>query len=101
MSKAATTEELATLHKQVAESLSADLTAIEAIEDPAVKARLRIEARAQAMTFLKNNNITAAQGNGELDKLKEALANKKKAAPSGISAQALDEAAELYGQRIQ
>lgn len=100
MTQAATTEELAGLHKQVAESLIADLAAIEAIEDPALKARLRIEARAQAMTFLKNNNVTAAQGNSELDALKQALQNKRRHM-AALSPQALEEAAELYDQRLQ
>jgi hypothetical protein len=98
MSKAATTDELSALHREVATSLVEDLKGIETIEDPALRAKLRVEARAQAITFLKNNNITAAKGNTELDALAQALANKAKGRTSGLTPQALDEAAALHAQ---
>lgn len=101
MSKAATTEDLAGIHKKVADSLREDLEAIETIEDPVLRVKLRLEARAQAMTFLKNNNITAAAGNSEMNALQQALDNKRKAKAPGLTPQALDEAAELYGARLQ
>jgi hypothetical protein len=92
--KAATTEDLGSLHKAVADALVEDL----ASEDPVV----RSTARAQAISFLKNNNITAGKGNAELAALEEALA-KQKAQRQGvtprISAAALEEAAELAAAR--
>ncbi len=107
MSKeAATTEELAGLHKAVAETLIADLTTApekdEDVELKIAKIKLRHEARAHAISFLKNNNITAAQGNKDLEALQEAL-NKQRAnrTPGRLSDSALDEAAESYGQRLQ
>jgi hypothetical protein len=101
MTKAATTEELSTLHKQVAESLVEDLTSAASIEDPALRAAVRKEARAQAIAFLKNNNITAAQGNNELNALQQALTARKaaKAKPVAVPQEALDEAADLFAAR--
>lgn len=101
MTKAATTEELAALHRQVAESLAADLQSAADIEDPAIRAAVRKDARAQAIAFLKNNNVTAAQGNEELSALQRALANKRTARQPALSPQALDEAAELAASRLQ
>jgi hypothetical protein len=115
--KAATTEELSDLHKRVAESLVEDLNiqapAIEDGDDTDVKReklalmelsiKARHDARAHAITFLKNNNITAAQGNAEMSALKAALANRKQPPlpARGIPQHALDEAAELYGKTVQ
>jgi hypothetical protein len=107
MSKeAATTEELAGLHKQVAESLVADITLPpvegEAVELKIAKLRMRHDARAQAITFLKNNNITAAQGNKDLDALAQALTEQRNRRSGGaLSDTALDEAADIYGARLQ
>lgn len=101
MTKAATTEDLASLHKQVADSLVADLTAANDIEDPALRAAVRKDARAQAIAFLKNNNVTAAQGNEELSALQQALRNKRNARQPALTPQALDEAAELAASRLQ
>jgi hypothetical protein len=102
MTKAATTEELASLHNQVSTSLKEDLDACKDIEDPAVRAAVRERTRAQAITFLKNNNITAAQGNDEMAALQRALAEKTKARKATtISPAALEEAAEIASARLQ
>jgi len=105
MSKeAATTEELASLHKAVAETLVADLTVKtdkdDDVELKIAKIKLRHEARAHAITFLKNNNITAAQGNADLDALQAAL-NKQRSqrTPGKLPQSSLDEAAELFAAR--
>ena len=100
MSKAATNEELALLHKEVATSLAADLKDAESIEDPAVRIAARRDARAQAITFLKNNSITAAKGDGELAELQAALAAKRKPS-SKISQKSLDDMAADFGDRLQ
>lgn len=56
---------------------------------------------AAAITLLKNNNVTAGKGNQELDALRQALENKRTARRPTLSAAALEEAAELFGQRVQ
>jgi hypothetical protein len=111
--KAATTEELASLHATVATTLAEDLTmttpAIEADDDTETKKqklvlmelaiKARHDARAHAITFLKNNNITAEQGNAELAELQKQLAKQREKRPTTITPAALDEAAEAFGQR--
>lgn len=113
--KAATTEELSSLHATVAQTLADDLTlttpAIEADDDQDTKRlklslqelaiKARHDARAHAITFLKNNNITAAADNEDLAELKKQLDAQRKQRPTAISTSALDEAAELYGTRLQ
>jgi hypothetical protein len=114
--KAATTEELASLHATVAQTLADDLTletpAIEADDDQETKRqkmtmmelaiKARHDARAHAITFLKNNNITAAEDNAEMAELQRKLAEQRKQRPERtIPQDALDAAAEAYGQRLQ
>jgi hypothetical protein len=114
--KAATTEELASLHATVAQTLVEDLSlttpAVEAGDDQETKRlklslqelaiKARHDARAHAITFLKNNNITAAEDNAELAELQRKLSESRKQRPAqAISADALDEAAGIYGQRLQ
>lgn len=107
MSKA-TEDSLGTLHGAVANALT-DIVANGVKEvirgrgedgDQVVTVPASPAYLAAAITFLKNNNITAGKGNAELDALKAALENKRRA-KAPISAQALDEAAELFGQRVQ
>lgn len=107
MSKA-TDEDLGALHGAVARALTEVIAdgvtevirgkgkdaADQVVKTPASPAYL-----AAAITFLKNNNITAAQGNTELDALKQALENKRKAKAPVMSQAALDEAVELFGQQ--
>jgi hypothetical protein len=114
--KAATTEELASLHATVATTLAEDLTLKTpeiqegddhetkklklALQELAIKARH--DARAHAITFLKNNNITAAEDNAEMAELQRKLAEQRKQRPERtIPQDALDAAAEAYGQRLQ
>lgn len=100
MGKPATTEELSDLHAHVAKTLTEDLTADISGDDPellALRIKARHEARAQAITFLKNNNITAGKGNAELDALQQALAEKRKRAKT-LDPKALEEAAALHAQ---
>ena len=106
MSKA-TDEDLGTLHGAVAKALTTVIT--EGVKevvrgrgedaDTVVEAPASAAYFAAAITFLKNNNITAAQGNTELDALKQALENKRKAKAPVMSQAALDEAVELFGQQ--
>lgn len=71
---AATDRALGDLHKLVAESLANDLAAAAEIEDPAIRVACIEKARAQAITFLKNNSITAdIESNDDLRKLKDQL----------------------------
>jgi hypothetical protein len=116
MSKAATTEELSGIHKHVSNTLVEDLhltvPKIEDIDDDETRKlklrladtvlRLRHDARAHAITFLKNNSITASEGNAEMSALKAALKNRARQPRAGvIPQQALDEAADLYGNSLQ
>jgi hypothetical protein len=102
MSKA-TEDELGALHGAIARSLTTVITAgVEEVvgkgEDAVVvKGPASAAYFAAAITLLKNNNITAAQGNHALDALKQALANKKNAKAPVLTKQSLEEAAELFG----
>lgn len=87
---AATDKELGELHKLVAEGLALDLANAQEIEDVAVRAATIKEVRAQAIAFLKNNNITAdVQTNAALAGLKEQLAAKRQSRPRAELADAL------------
>jgi hypothetical protein len=117
MSKSATTEDLSGLHKEVAETLKQDLTRdipeLSDDDEPETKVlklrmqelvlKLRHDARAHAITFLKNNNITAATGNEEMESLAKALEEQRqrRASNGAIPQQALDDAAAEYGARLQ
>ena len=75
---AASDRALGELHKLVAESLAEDLAKAADIEDDALRIACIEKARAQAITFLKNNNITAdIESNDDLRKLKEQLAERR------------------------
>lgn len=101
MSKA-TDKDLGELHGALARALT-DVVAAgvstvvdgEVVKMPASPAYL-----AAAITFLKNNNITAGKDDSELDALKQALEQKRRRGPA-LSQQALDEAAALFDQRLQ
>lgn len=105
MSKA-TEDDLSALHGAVASALTTVIT--DGVDTPVkgaegevtvVKTPASAAYYAAAITFLKNNNITAGRGNAELDALKQALENKRNARAPTLTPQALDEAAELFGQR--
>lgn len=106
MSKA-TEDDLASLHGVVADALTQVISnGVNVIvgkgEEAAVVNQPAPAAYfAAAITLLKNNNITAAKGNAELDQLKQALENKRKARPPVLTPQALDEAAALFGNQLQ
>lgn len=106
MSKA-TEDDLGALHGAVARALTEVITegvamTVKVGEDTeTVKAPAPASYFAAAITLLKNNNITAAKGNAELDQLKQALENKRRAKAPVLSPEALDEAAELFGNRLQ
>lgn len=102
--KAATTDELAALHATVAQTLVEDLSVK---DEPEAEIELRIarlkqrhDARAHAIAFLKNNNITAASDSEDLAALQREL-SKQRSSRSEIPQAALDEAAEAFGQRLQ
>jgi hypothetical protein len=99
----ATEDDLSALHGAVAQALTSAIsegvkevvrgkgeTPDEIVEVPAPAAYF-----AAAITFLKNNNITAARGNAELDALKSALENRRN--KPALTPAALDEAAALFG----
>lgn len=102
MSKA-TENDLAELHGAVARALTTIVAGtVTEVEGEQVMVPASPAYLAAAITFLKNNNITAGKGNEELDALKQALERKRNAkAPTRISPEALDEAAELFGTRLQ
>lgn len=113
--KAATNEELASLHSQVAATLVEDLgrevPKVEGTEDPETKnlllrmqelvLKLRHDARAHAITFLKNNNITAAEDNAALSELQDQLRKQRENRGGTIPQAALDDAAAAYGHTVQ
>lgn len=110
MTDKATEESLGSLHGAVARALTDVVTEGATVvlrgkggqPDEVVKETVSPAYLAAAITFLKNNNITAGKGNAELDALKQALERKRTAkAPSRITPEALDEAAELFGNRLQ
>lgn len=102
----ATVDDLGGLHSAVARALKSvvedgvpvvtrDAEGNERIEKaPASPAYL-----AAAITFLKNNNITAGKGNADLDALKRALDSKRRRT-TAVTPEALDEATELFGSRL-
>lgn len=92
---AATDKDLGDLHKLVADSLAEDLAAADAIEDPVLRAVARKDARAQAIAFLKNNNITA---DPTTDSVLLSLREKLKARKP-VAKPALLEAAEQFAAR--
>jgi hypothetical protein len=93
---AASEKILGSLHEVVTESLLQDFEAAEAIEDPVTRTLARDKVRAQAITFLKNNNITA---DPETDKglaaLREKLKNRSNQRPAKAT---LTEAAEAFAK---
>jgi hypothetical protein len=113
--KAASNDELASLHAQVAATLVEDLArevpALEEGAEPETKnlvlrmqelvLKLRHDARAHAITFLKNNNITAAEDNEAMQEMQAALKAQRAARSGAIPQQVLDDASEAYGQRLQ
>ena len=109
MAKTAATEDaLGTLHAGVANAL-ADIiregvpVVVKDAEGEASVVKVPASAAyfAAAITFLKNNNITSDGDDQELGALKQALAKRAAAKPAAITAAALDEAAELFGSRLQ
>lgn len=102
MSKA-TVDDLGGLHAAVARALK-DVVAegvTTVVDGEAVKLPASPAYLAAAITFLKNNNITAGQGNTELDELKRALDAKRRQPSAALDPRALDEAAELFGNQLQ
>jgi hypothetical protein len=113
--KAASNDELAGLHAQVASTLVEDLgrevPKLEGDEEPETKnlllrmqelvLKLRHDARAHAITFLKNNNITAAEDNAAMQELQDQLKKQRDARSTGIPQRALDDAADAYGHTVQ
>lgn len=108
MTKPATSNDLGVMHKLVADvltkqlqladdALSGDLTAeqIEALgESFGDTTKICIGA---AITFLKNNAITApVDASGELESLSKALAEKRSASKQRLSKQQLDDAARAF-----
>lgn len=92
---AASDKALGDLHAMVAKTLAEDLEAADAIEDPVLRAVARKDARAQAITFLKNNSITAdVEQDAGLQDLKDKLANKRT-----VGKKALMEAATAFAER--
>lgn len=106
MSKA-TEDDLSVLHGALANALTSVITdgvpvVVKGEEGDSVeKVPASAAYFAAAITFLKNNNITAGRGNAELGALKAALENKRAAKRPVLSQEALDEAAELFGNRLQ
>lgn len=106
MSKA-TEDDLSALHGALATALTTVITdgvpvVVKGEEGDSVeKVPASAAYFAAAITFLKNNNITAGKGNAELGALKAALENKRTSRRPTLSPEALEEAAELFGQRIQ
>lgn len=96
MSKAASEDALGSLHKLVAESLTADLEDAANIEDPAVRATVVATARAQAIAFLKANSITASvEDNAGLRDLRAKLRDKQR---NKVTPRQLQDAADAFGQ---
>lgn len=95
MSKA-TEEDLASLHGEVARALTDAVqgTVIEDVKVPASAAHIMA-----AITFLKNNNITADAGaNADLAALNKALADKRK--KKKLSLTDIQGAAELFEREL-
>jgi hypothetical protein len=99
----ATEDDLSTLHGAVAQALTAAITdGVKVVvrgkgdtPDEVEEVPASASYFAAAITFLKNNNITAARGNAELDALKAALENRR--SKPTLTPAALDEAAALFG----
>lgn len=93
---AASVDALGALHALVAASLKEDLEAAEQIEDPGLRALARDKARAQAITFLKNNSITAdPETNAGLSELRAKLQRKR-----DVGKESLAQAAEAFAERV-
>lgn len=91
--------QLETLHSLVATSLIEDLEAAEQIEDPAERHNARHQARAQAITFLKNHNyIGKPDENAHLAELQRKLNERRQAGKRGLAA--LSEAADAFAAQI-
>ena len=104
----ATEDDLSSLHGALARNLTEvidkgiPLVTKDADGEPVVeKVPAPAAYFAAAITFLKNNNITAGKGNAELDALKLALEKKRGARAPSLTPQALEEAAELFHNRLQ
>lgn len=94
MSKA-TQAKLATLHGVVADTLTKMVTPVETEEGVVLPPAANVLA---AITFLKNNSVTAdPETNDRINTLKERLQAKRKDAKQDI--QSLAEAAESYLER--
>jgi len=105
MSKASV-DDLGGLHGAVARALTDIVHGVDTVVkgeegDTVVKVPASPAYLAAAITFLKNNNITAGQGNAELDELKAALEKRRRQPSAALTTKALDEAAELFGNRLQ
>jgi hypothetical protein len=79
----------------VAEGLVEDLQDAANIEDPAERAAVRHNARAQAITFLKNHDFRGAvDESAHLEELKKQLDSQRKRGAGGLKA--LTEAAAAF-----
>lgn len=98
---AATDKQLGELHRLVAESLTQALQEADAIEDPTDRAYAIKEARAQAITFLKNNSITAdVTTDTALSSLREKLRARQRVPQAGLQ-EAAEAFAKSHGDMLQ
>lgn len=99
MSKA-TEQELATMHGAIARGLTAVLTdgvVIGEVEGEPIKAPASAAYYMAAITFAKNNNITADAGtNKELDDLTKALQARRQSAKGQMSKRSVEAVAEQF-----
>lgn len=78
---------LTTLHRLVAQGLVEDLEAAANIKDPAERAAVRHNARAQAITFLKNHDFRGAvDDQAHLEELKKQLDSQRQRGGGGLKA---------------
>ena len=86
---------LTELHKLVAEGLIEDLQAAANIKDYVERATVRHNARAQAITFLKNHDFRGAvDESAHLEELKKQLDSQRQRGAGGLKA--LTEAAAAF-----
>lgn len=87
--------DLETLHDLVARGLVEDLQAAADIKDPAERATVRHNARAQAITFLKNHDFRGrVDESAHLAELKKQLDQQRQRGAGGM--QALKDAAAAF-----
>ena len=92
-------DQLQTLHSLVATSLIEDLEAAENMQDPVERQTARHQARAQAITFLKNHSyIGKPDENAHLADLQRKLNERRQAGKRGLAA--LSEAADAFSAQI-